>query len=53
METRDLIQLHEETFSCNLKAFDKYDKKHYTLKGINDLPDLISIDSLIISLSWA
>ena len=36
METRDLIQLHEETFNCNLKAFDKYDKKHYTLKGIND-----------------
>ena len=36
METRDLIQLHEETFDCNLRAFDKYDKKHYTLKGIND-----------------
>ena len=36
METRDLIQLHEETISCNLKAFDKYSKKHYTLKGIND-----------------
>ena len=36
METRDLIQLREETISCNLKAFDKYSKKHYTLKGIND-----------------
>ena len=36
METRDLIQLCEETISCNLKAFDKYSKKHYTLKGIND-----------------
>ena len=36
METRDLIQLHEETFDCNLRAFDKYSKKHYTLKGIND-----------------
>ena len=36
METRDLIQLHEETFNCNLRAFNKYDKKHYTLKGIND-----------------
>ena len=36
MEIRDLIQLHEETISCNLKAFDKYSKKHYTLKGIND-----------------
>ena len=36
METRDLIQLHEETFDCNLRAFNKYNKKHYTLKGIND-----------------
>ena len=37
METRDLIQLHEETFDCNLRAFNEYDKKqHYTLKGIND-----------------
>lgn len=36
METRDLIQLREETVSCNIKLFDKYDKKHYTLKGIND-----------------
>ena len=36
METINLIQLHEETISCNLKAFDKYSKKHYTLKGIND-----------------
>ena len=36
METRDLIQLREETISYNLKAFDKYSKKHYTLKGIND-----------------
>ena len=36
METINLIQLHEETFNCNLKAFNKYDKKHYTLKGIND-----------------
>lgn len=26
METRDLIQLHEETFDCNLRAFNKYDK---------------------------
>lgn len=36
METINLIQLREETISYNLKAFDKYDKKHYTLKGIND-----------------
>lgn len=36
METRDLLQLREETVSCNIKFFDKYDKKHYTLKGIND-----------------
>ena len=36
MTTRDLKQLAEETFDCNLKAFNKYDKKHYTLKGIND-----------------
>ena len=36
METRDLTQLREETVSCNIKLFDKYDKKHYTLKGIND-----------------
>ena len=36
METRDLIQLREETVSYNIKLFDKYDKKHYTLKGIND-----------------
>ena len=36
METRDLIQLREETINCNIKLFDKYDKKHYTLKGIND-----------------
>lgn len=27
MEIKDLIQLHEETISCNLKAFDKYSKK--------------------------
>ena len=36
METKDLIQLREETISCNIKLFDKYSKKHYTLKGIND-----------------
>ena len=36
METRDLIQLHEETISCNLKAFNKYNRQHYTLKTIND-----------------
>ena len=36
MKTKDLKQLAEETFDCNLKAFNKYDKKHYTLKGIND-----------------
>ena len=36
METIDLIQLHEETLGCNLRAFNKYDKKHYTLKGINN-----------------
>ena len=36
METINLIQLREETVSCNIKLFDKYDKKHYTLKGIND-----------------
>ena len=36
MTTRDLKQLAEETFDCNLRAFNKYDKKHYTLKGIND-----------------
>ena len=36
METINLIQLHEETISCNIKLFDKYSKKHYTLKGIND-----------------
>ena len=36
METRDLIQLREETISCSIRLFDKYDKKHYTLKGIND-----------------
>lgn len=36
METRDLIQLREETVSYNIRLFDKYDKKHYTLKGIND-----------------
>ena len=26
METRDLIQLREETVSCNIKLFDKYNK---------------------------
>ena len=31
METRDLIQLREETISCNLKAFNKYDKKNIIL----------------------
>ena len=36
MEIRDLIQLHEETISCNLKAFNKYNRQHYTLKTIND-----------------
>ena len=36
METINLIQLREETISCNIRLFDKYDKKHYTLKGIND-----------------
>ena len=36
METRDLIQLREETISCNLKAFNKYNRQHYTLKTIND-----------------
>ena len=36
MTTIDLKQLAKETFDCNLKAFAKYDKKHYTLKGIND-----------------
>ena len=36
METRDLIQLHQETISCNLKAFNKYNRQHYTLKTIND-----------------
>lgn len=36
MTTKDLTKLHEETFDCNLRAFNKYDKKHYTLKGIND-----------------
>ena len=36
METIDLIQLQDETLSCNLRLFNKYDKKHYTLKGIND-----------------
>ena len=36
METKDLKQLAEETLDCNLRAFNKYDKKHYTLKGIND-----------------
>ena len=36
METRNLLQLHEETLDCNLRAFNKYNKKHYTLKGIND-----------------
>ena len=36
MKTKDLKQLAEETLDCNLRAFNKYDKKHYTLKGIND-----------------
>ena len=36
METINLIQLHEETISCNLKAFNKYNRQHYTLKTIND-----------------
>ena len=36
MEIRNLIQLHEETISCNLKAFNKYNRQHYTLKTIND-----------------
>ena len=36
METRDLIQLHEETISCNLKASNKYNRQHYTLKTINN-----------------
>ena len=36
MKTKDLKQLAEETLDCNLRAFNEYDKKHYTLKGIND-----------------
>ena len=36
MTTKDLTQLQEETINCNLKAFNKYNKQHYTLKGIND-----------------
>lgn len=36
MTTKDLKQLAEETFDCNIRLFNKYDKKHYTLKGIND-----------------
>ena len=31
MEIKDLIQLYEETISCNLKAFDKYSKKNIIL----------------------
>lgn len=36
METRNLIQFAKETFDCNLRLFNKYNKQHYTLKGIND-----------------
>ena len=37
MTTKDLKQLAEETLECNIKLFNKYDKKqHYTLEGIND-----------------
>lgn len=36
MKTKDLKQLAEETLDCNIRLFNKYDKKHYTLKGIND-----------------
>ena len=36
MTIRDLKQLAEETFDCNLRAFNKYNKQHYTLKEIND-----------------
>ena len=36
MITKDLKQLAKETISCNLKAFNKYNRQHYTLKTIND-----------------
>ena len=36
METRDLIQLREETINCNINLFNKYKKYHYTLKRFND-----------------
>lgn len=36
MITKDLTQLHEETFNCNIRLFNKYNKQHYTLKELND-----------------
>ena len=36
METINLIQLQDETIDCNIRLFNKYYKKHYTLKKIND-----------------
>ena len=37
MTTKDLKLLAEETSECDIRLFNKYDKKqHYTLKGIND-----------------
>ena len=43
METRDLTQLHEETFDCNIRLFNKYNKRHYTLKEINDFMANVSL----------
>ena len=36
MVTKDLKRLAEETLDCNIRLFNKYYKKHYTLKKIND-----------------
>ena len=42
MKTKDLKQLHEETINCNIRAFNKYIKLNYTLKGFNEFMDNIA-----------